>query len=98
MAQPNISDTVTKAEDGFYTFTCPSPTGCGPETFNEESRHVSSGWPTAEVAEKRGLQHIQEHLDNIPSQSLEDFRAEQGITLIPGTNTVDLAAYLAKQG
>lgn len=90
-----IEDTVSVAPDGTHTFTCPSPEGCGVYPNDPDSRFTSSGWPTAEIAQARGTQHIQEHIDGTPAQDLDAFRVAHNIVVDSNSiATVDLTAYL----
>lgn len=94
MTTKPIASTVTPSADGTYVFVCPSPTGCGGNPSDPSSRFVSAGWPTADLAEARGAQHITEHLTAEAMPSLEAFRAEHGLTVTPTGQVVDLATYL----
>lgn len=93
-----LADTITEAPDGTHGFRCPSPVGCGPLANDPESRFTSTGWPTAKIAQARGVQHIAEHVDGTPTQNLDEFRAEHGVVPVtPTIDPVDLTAYLPKQ-
>jgi len=88
----SIAKTVTKMEDGLYTFRCPSPMGCGVDAFDPEERFTSSGWASAKLAQARGQQHIREHVDKVAAPSLDDFRAEHGVSV--AAPSVDLDSFL----
>jgi hypothetical protein len=88
-----IADTVIETPDGLFAFRCPSPTGCGSDAHDPESRFTSTGWPSADLAQKRGAQHILEHVDGTPMQDLDGFRAEHGVVVAP-VNPVTLTDYL----
>lgn len=89
----SIAKTVTKTEDGLYTFRCPSPTGCGSDAFDPEERFISSGWATVGIAQARGQQHLEEHVSGTAAPSLDEFRASQGISLVTDP-AVDLTTFL----
>lgn len=95
----NIADTVTKMDDGTFAFRCPSPDGCGADSADPESRWISSGWPSAKIAQARGLQHIREHVEGTLMQDIDEFRVEQGMPTIAEEMAakVDLSKYLPKE-
>jgi hypothetical protein len=94
----SIKETVTQQPDGLYTFRCPSPIDCGLDRNNPDYRWTTSGWPTAEIAQARGLQHINEHVNKEPMQDLDEFRVSQGMApLFPVVAPVDLTAYLSEE-
>ena len=65
-------DTETGA---VYDFRCPLPTGCGADG----TPFSSTGWADRTHAVDRGKQHLGEH-DGTPAQTLDEFRAERGLT------------------
>jgi hypothetical protein len=91
-----LDKAVSKNADGTYDFQCPGVAGslCGdPQGPSFSSRE----WPTRKSALARGRQHFNEHvtasdpdLDTVLTQSLEDFRAEQGIGVTPQGKAVTL--------
>lgn len=93
----DINDTVSQGEDGLWAFLCPSPYGCGTLPNDPNDRFVSSGWPTAEIAKARGLQHIAEHVDGTPMQELHDFRVAQGMA-DAAPEVIDLSTFLDTPG
>ena len=56
--------------DGQFDFGCP--------VFKCE--FTSKGWPTRAIAEARGAQHFSEHKGEGITPSLEEFRAEHGLS------------------
>ena len=52
-----------------YDFNCEVP-NCG---------FQSEGWPTQELADLRGSEHMQEHEDGEPMRELDEFRKEEGV-------------------
>lgn len=75
-----LSRSVGRSPDGeTWDFQCPSVAGspCG----GEGGPFSSTGWPTRKVAEARGRQHFDEHKGLGVSQSLEEFRADQGLVV-----------------
>lgn len=72
-----LDESVSKG-DGAWDFRCPVTDGsCGTNGVG----FTSTGWPTKETALARGAQHFAEHKGEGVSQSLEDFRAEHGLTV-----------------
>lgn len=73
-----ILDESVTANGDAWDFRCPgvdgSPCGVpGGDPF------TSTGWPTKKAATERGAQHLYEHKELVPAQTLEEFRAERGI-------------------
>lgn len=69
-----LEDAVTEGPDG-WDFACPLTDGsCG-------AGFTSTGWPTKKIAVARGRGHMDEHQGKSAGQSLEDFRAEHGVTV-----------------
>lgn len=91
MAKSNISDTVSEADNGLFTFTCPAESGCGSKGMS----FTSSDWPTSKIAEARGIQHLAEHVNQVPMQDLEEFKVEHGVAQAAPI-TQDLSDYLPK--
>jgi hypothetical protein len=80
-----LDQSVSRADDGTWTFTCPVTDGsCAP--------FVSSQWPTKKTATARGQEHFEEHLHGTPMRSLDDFRAEHGLTVNPDGMAVAITA------
>jgi hypothetical protein len=63
---------VSEQKDGTWDFVCPV-SGCDP--------FRSTGWPTKKLAVARGRGHLDEHEGKSTGQSLEDFRAEHGVSV-----------------
>lgn len=86
---PVLEESVTQADDGTWTFECPNIAGqlCG-EPGGAGFR--STGWPDRSHALDRGRQHFDEHLGRGVSQSLEEFRAERGLTVASDGTVVKL--------
>jgi hypothetical protein len=86
---PNILDkSVIKTDNATWDFQCPGVTGssCG----DESGPFRSTGWPMKKSALARGRQHLDEHAGRGVSQTLEDFRRDQGLTVeIDGTVKVE---------
>lgn len=75
-----LSKAITRNEDETtWDFACPGIKGspCGDAASG--APFVSTGWPTKATAEARGQQHFDEHKGISVMQTLEDFRAEQGL-------------------
>lgn len=70
---------VTGADDETWTFQCPGVPGdpCGDPNTGQPFH--SSGWPTKDVANARGAQHLNEHENGEPMPELAEFRAEHGL-------------------
>lgn len=62
-------------EDNTYGFYCDHKGLCG----RNGVKFNSTGWPTQELAMKRGLQHLEEHETKVPMQALHEFRNENGV-------------------
>lgn len=62
---PRYETRIIKTQDG-ADFQC----ACG---FD------SSGWPSEELAQARGLEHVAEHETGEPARELVEFRAEHGL-------------------
>ena len=84
MASKLLAKSVTEGEGGTYDFTCPGVQGhpCGPR-FGEGT-FTSMGWPTKNAALARGAQHFAEHKGEGPMQELDEFRTDQGLTVVDG--------------
>jgi hypothetical protein len=69
-----------RAPDGTWTFQCPGIDGSPCGDLGTGQPFVSSGWPTKAIAQARGRQHLDEHKHLGHAASLDDFRAEHGLT------------------
>lgn len=86
-----LDDRVTQDADGTWSFECPRVKGslCGDLGAGVGFR--TSGWPDREHALARGAQHFTEHKDpEFAMPSLEEFRAERGLTATPDGGVVRL--------
>jgi hypothetical protein len=84
-----LAESVAKDDDGTYRFACPGVAGspCGDA---ERGPFTSSGWPAREIAAARGRQHFDEHKGIAITPSLDEFRAEHGLTVTPAGAVVKL--------
>lgn len=75
-----LQDSVTQTDDGSWTFQCPGIANslCGDPGTGQPFH--SAGWPSKKIAMARGDQHFAEHKGDGPMASLDDFRAEHGLT------------------
>ncbi len=73
-----VDKAVSKSGEA-WDFACPGIKGskCG----DLGVPFASTGWPTKATATARGAQHFAEHKGEGVSQSLEDFRADQGLVV-----------------
>ena len=76
-----IDDCVTEADNGTFTFECPTVWGspCGNPATGRG--FVSSGWADQYHAKARGEEHLAEHKGE-PMPSLEEFRVRIGISSV----------------
>lgn len=83
MATKLLEQSVTEV-DGRWDFRCPGVDGsaCGP--------FVSTGWPTKAAALARGREHFDDHLGVAPMSTLEDFRAQHGLSVDDDGNAITL--------
>lgn len=75
-----LDDSVTKADDGTWTFQCPGVKGdgCGEPGG---AGWTSTAWPTKKAAVARGAQHFAEHKGEGPMQDMAEFLVDQGLVL-----------------
>lgn len=74
-----LSKSVTAGDGDTWDFQCPGIQGspCGDAGIP----FASTGWPTKKAATARGQQHFDEHKGLGVSQSLEEFRKDQGLVV-----------------
>jgi hypothetical protein len=74
-----LDASVTKADDGTWTFQCPGPADspCGADGVP----FSSSGWPTKKAATARGAEHFAEHKGEGVMSELHEFREAQGLVV-----------------
>ena len=72
-------DKAVTADGDTWSFACPGVkgSGCG----DNGMPFTSSGWPTKKAATARGRQHFDEHKGLGVSQSLDEFRKDQGLVV-----------------
>lgn len=90
----DIASTVTQdPETGLFTFTCPGDPAdpCG---VSGGANWYSAGWPSAEIAQARGKQHIAAHVHKTPMQDQGEFEIEHGVREAVTPAASDLSVYL----
>ncbi len=83
----SLEQSVSKNDDGTWSFACPgfSDSWCGDfrgEHADDKLPFHSDGWPTKEIAKARGRQHFTEHAfpDKV-TPTLEEFRKEHNLVV-----------------
>lgn len=72
-----LTEAVTETDDGRFDFACPGfrDSRCGDNGIP----FTSTGWPSRETAELRGLEHFDDHRGIAPMTELAEFRARHGV-------------------
>jgi hypothetical protein len=76
-----LDNAVSSGDGETWDFRCPGLAGsvCGDPATGVPFH--STGWPTKKAAKARGAQHFAEHKGEGVTQSLHEFRRDQGLVV-----------------